>query len=312
MIVIGSVAARVVGVLNREVGKDLDMIMTYDQFQLYLKAAKSDLKACYPMDDSHFVLKYKDGKIDEVEIAWPGTSAEMLMARWPGSEILEGWTVPVWPSANELYTIKMSHRYKKNSVHFLKTMRDIQFMREQGCEITEDLQAFYELRQKESYNYAHPKLDQDKQGFFSGDGVNYVYDHDSIHETVCLIDGSESYSVRSPAYKFYIRDGAEVMTSKEKFFAVVEDIRLFGVYEESCVLALERSQIPYEFKPDPRKSFETALMKVCTSITSGWFRQYAWENYDKVMALYEELGERDYIARFNANQHLLRPFKEEK
>jgi hypothetical protein len=25
-----------------------------------------------------------------------------------------------------------------------------------------------------------------------------------------------------------------------------------------------------------------ALMKVCTSITSGWFRAFAWEHYDLV------------------------------
>ena len=54
-----------------------------------------------------------------------------------------------------------------------------------------------------------------------------------------------------------------------------------------------------------------ALMKVCTSITSGWFREYAWENYDKVLDLYNELGEDDYVQRFQRNAHLLKPFKEE-
>jgi hypothetical protein len=79
------------------------------------------------------------------------------------------------------------------------------------------------------------------------------------------------------------------------------------VYEESCVLALERSQIPF---PDasPRKSFEYALMKVCTSITSGFFREWAWEHYDDVLALYNELGENDYIERFKRNRHLLKPY----
>lgn len=317
MIIIGSVAANLWGLLDREIGKDLDVIMTYDQFQLYLKdsSVKPYLRACYPLDDSHFVLKYESGKIEEVEIAWPGTSAEMLMARYPGMEKPEEYNTWQYAYPNELYAIKMSHRYKKNSPHFLKTMRDIQAMRAHGCEITEDLQEFYAMRQKESYNYAHPKLDQSKEGFFSGDGVRYVYDHDSIHEAVALVEDfvgttdEKIVYVKRPAYTFYIRDGAEVMTSKEKFFACDEALRLYGVYEESCVLALERSQIPYEFKPDPRKSFETALMKVCTSITSGWFREYAWENYDKVLDMYQTFGERDYVIRFQRNKHLLRPFE---
>lgn len=303
MLIIGSVAANLWGLLDREIGKDLDVIMTYDQFQLYLKdvSVKPFLKACYPIDDSHFVLKYESEKIEEVEIAWPGTSAEMLIARYPGLEEPEEYNTWQYASPNELYTIKMSHRYKKNSPHFLKTMQDIHFMRSKGCEITEDLQAFYELRQKESYAYSHPKLDVTSKEFFAGDGVNYIYDHDSLHLAVAIQE--------VPAYTLYIRDGAEVMTSREKFFACSEETRLLGVYEESCVLALERSQIPYEFKPDPRKSFDTALMKVCTSITSGYFRCWAWENHQKVVDLYERFGYDDYLKRFRRNQHLLRPFE---
>lgn len=303
MIIIGSVAAWVWNMLDRDIGKDLDVIMTYDQFQLYLKdsSVKPYLRACYPLDDSHFVLKYESGKIEEVEIAWPGTSAALLMARYPGMEKPEEYNTWQYAYPNELYAIKMSHRYKKNSPHFLKTMRDIQAMRAHGCEITEDLQEFYALRQKESYTYNHPKLDVTSKEFFAGDGVNYIYQHDSIHEAIAI----ESV----PAYTYYMKDGSEVMTSREKFFACSDHTRLLGVYEESCVLALERSQIPYEFKPDPRKSFETALMKVCTSITSGYFREYAWENYDKVLDMYQAFGENDYIERFNRNRHLLRPFE---
>lgn len=303
MLIIGSVAANVWGILDRDIGKDLDVIMTYEQFQLYLKdsSVKPYLRACYPLDDSHFVLKYESGKIEEVEIAWPGTSAAMLIARYPGMEKPEEYNTWQHALPNELYAIKMSHRYKKNSPHFLKTMADVHAMRAFGCEITEDLQEFYALRQKESYTYNHPKLDVTSKEFFAGDGVNYVYQHDSIHQAVAIDS--------NPAYTLYIKDGSEVMTSREKFFACSERARLLGVYEESCVLALERSQIPYEFKPDPRKSFETALMKVCTSITSGYFRCFAWESYYRVLDMYQAFGENDYIERFNRNRHLLRPFE---
>lgn len=53
-----------------------------------------------------------------------------------------------------------------------------------------------------------------------------------------------------------------------------------------------------------------ALEKVCTSITSGWFREYAYENYYEVVAMYHKLGKNDYIKRFKENFHMVKPFKD--
>jgi hypothetical protein len=68
------------------------------------------------------------------------------------------------------------------------------------------------------------------------------------------------------------------------------------VLEESYVLSLERAIVPFELTDyDKRKkAFDTALIKVCTSITSGWFRKFAWDNYDDVCALYDQ----EYVERF--------------
>jgi hypothetical protein len=37
-----------------------------------------------------------------------------------------------------------------------------------------------------------------------------------------------------------------------------------------------------------------ALDKVCTSITSGWFREFAWQNYDEVVKIYHHQSQEDY------------------
>lgn len=249
----------------------------------------------------------KDGQlIEEYEIAQEGSSGHDILV-WSYANHSElkiqtdglGMCVPL----NILYLLKMSHRYKKNSVHFVKTMKDILFMRSLGAEIPEDLQDIYQKRMKETYNYSHPKLNVSSGEFFSGDGVNYIYEHDDIHDAIALYD--------KPAFRYYMVEGAEVMTSMDKFFEVEEEYRLLGVYEEACVLALERSQIPNDFEIDPEKSFMIALMKICTSITSGRFREYAWENYFKVVNLYHSLGKTDYIERFKKNQHNCRPYKGE-
>jgi hypothetical protein len=304
---------------------DWDYICTIEQFTAWHKANKANLQFAIPTQGGkYYHARGKDGMNYEFELAWPGTSADMLLQQYG---IVGIYDEPVIAINDDLYLIKMSHRYKRNSPHFLKTMSDIKFLRQKlgYAEAAKWLgfvpinEQIYKQRQAESYDYAHPKLNVSSKEFFTGDGVNYVYDHDSIHLAVAL--KVESYTVGAdcdvhqrpkPAYTFYMKDGSEVMTSKDKFMGVHEHIRLYGVYEESCVLALERSQIPHglgkEGGPTARWSFEMALMKVCTSITSGWFREYAWENYSKVLDLYNELGENDYIERFNRNQHLLKPY----
>jgi hypothetical protein len=44
----------------------------------------------------------------------------------------------------------------------------------------------------------------------------------------------------------------------------------------------------------PREAFDMALSKVCSSITSGWFREFCWENYDAIADLYSD----DYVIKF--------------
>jgi hypothetical protein len=154
-------------------------------------------------------------------------------------------------------------------------MRDIHYLRAAGAIIEPESQQIYQDRLKETLRYNHPNLNTSKDKFFKDDEVPYIYDHDSIHEAVKFGD--------EPAYKYYSKDGQEVLSDSNKFFALPDLIRLNGVVEEACVLALERSIIPHNV--EPALAFPKALEKVCTSITSGWFREYAWEHYAEAMFL---------------------------
>jgi hypothetical protein len=299
---------------------DWDFICTIEQFTAWHKANKANLQFAVPTQQGkYYHARDKDGMNYEFELAWPGTSAAKLLDGYTLNKVGECAT-----AINEdLLMIKMCHRYKRNSPHFLKTMSDIIFLRSKVKDSEYEKwinllpnQLIVKLREEESYNYAHPKLNVSSKDFFNGDGVQYVYDHDSIHEAVALMRTENGYESKPrPAYTMYMKENSEVMTCKERFFSPFLDdkVRLYGVYEESCVLALERSQIPHglgkEGGPTARWSFEMALMKVCTSITSGWFRAYAWENYHRVMELYNELGEDEYIQRFQKNQHLLKAYE---
>lgn len=311
MVLIGSRALQIVAL---DMGKDLyrscvdlDYLCTEEEWKKEAHTFSKDLFVeVIERKGNKGHIKMIAGAHIEYDIAASGDSTEALIAYCEGSQDIRYTSAGhIVAPLEVLYLLKMSHRYKKNSPHFIKTMKDIHFMRGLGVTtIPEALEEIYKLRQKESYDYSHPNLNVNSKDFFKGDEVPYVYDHDTIHEAIAVLG--------EPAYKSYMKDGSEVMTSKEKFFAQPKHIRLLGVYEEACVLALERSQIPFGDDvdgPTPKQSFMMALSKVCTSITSGWFREYAWENFQVVVKLYEQMGQDDYVERFKANHHMVKPYE---
>ena len=286
--------------MYREV-KDTDYICTETEWELWSKYYGMNAQLLERTDNKGHILTDRGLHI-EFDIAIPGDSTDMLIEYCNSrSNTLLPLGYHQAAPLEVLYLLKMSHRFKKNSPHFFKTMNDIHFMRSLGVTIPDELQTIFKLREYETYSYSHPNLNVMSKDFFKGDEVPYVYDHDTIHEAVAILG--------VPAYKKYMREGSEVMTDKEKFFAIEDHVRILGVYEESCVLALERSQIPFNFEIPARQSFIMALSKVCTSITSGWFREFAWEHFHIVMKFYESMGEDDYIQRFKANQEMVKPFK---
>lgn len=291
MLIIGSHALNDFTIITRK-PKDYDFIGTFSELNSLVKHLKSERKkvVCVPFSENKTII-HTDQEIIEFEIAWSDTAAAKLLNMhvvdsWPHRQpkkVLSGIEATV-PNIDELYTLKMSHRYLKNSPHFRKTHDDIMLMRKMGAMVFD--YDWLKQRENETYVYKHPKLNVMKNDFFKGDGVQYVYDHDTIHDAV--------QHLGKPAYTFYMKDNAPVMCDKNKFFALSEEHRLYGVLEEAQVLALERSQIPFKGSVDARKSFDMALMKVCTSITSGWFREFAWENFRKVESMYEP----QYVEKF--------------
>ena len=275
MLVIGSKALDRLGLLPEGRGiKDLDLIVTEDEAANILSEHK----------DKSEVIKTKYGYaintgslILELDVAVEGSTSLRLLS------ILNAKEGIIYADLNTLYTLKMSHRFLKDSPHFTKTRNDIKLMVGLGAKIPTDLQNWFIKREKETYDYSHPNLNVDKESFFKeDDGVPYIYDHDSIHKAVA-IHNDPAYLSFKPVYQ-------QVLCSKEMFDNCEYYIKLYSVVEESMVLALERSLVPLTFKPNADDMFRFALMKVCTSITSGWWRTWAYDNYDNALIVYKELG----------------------
>lgn len=286
MLLIGSTALIEHG-FNRT-PKDIDLVATFEDAQKFIKATSPSCH--FPINDGKSIYcRWKDGTICEIEVAWEGSKAALLLdfirtnadVAIAGKKFVKGLEI-AFPGLEVLYLLKMSHRYLKNSPHFAKTMADILEMRGKGVDIPVKWLPFFRQLEKLTYTYPHPKLDVDNKNFFDTTvtGVHQEYDHDSIHEAVAYLG--------KPAYLFYKPEDSEVNCSQEMFFSCDYTTRLFGVVEEAQVLALERSLIPYPNGKTADEAFLYALMKVCTSITSGWFREFAWENYHHVVFLYRE------------------------
>lgn len=288
MLVIGSKALQLHGYTMDAEPNDLDLVGTWEEVEAFKKVFNP--KHSFPINNGDtWFMRRADGFICEIEIAWPDSRAETLLAfsaehDYPRTDVREGYDGVLdgfqVASRNLLYLLKMSHRYLKNSPHFYKTMRDIKRLRELGCELsqTRPWPEFYNQRMADTYVYKHPKLDVTKDSFFDStdNGVPQKYDHDSIHSAI-------AQRWLTPAYTFFQPTDSAVMVSRNLWDKCSQDIQLDAVMEESMVLALERSLIPFPGVKTPVEAFYYALMKVCTSITSGWFREFAWESHDEVV-----------------------------
>lgn len=262
---------------------DVDLVGTYEEWEAYRKS-KQDVVACYPINSGKsFYMKQKDGTITECEIAWEGSRAEKLInfVESQSSDNVVTDDGLIVPSLDVLYLLKMSHRYLKDSPHTKKTMDDILELRKFGAKVRPEHEEFLKEREADTYTNKLPKLNQSKDSFFGADtGVQYEYDHDTIHKAIAVYD--------KPAYTNFI-DG-QVWCSRKLFEECSYDIQLAAAMEEAQVLALERALVPFPEKWTPKAAFDFAYQKLMTSISSGWFREFVWENYYPAQELYNKVG----------------------
>lgn len=260
--------------------RDLDVMGAYSEVIEYINSLEGEVYFCYPKSEGNKIVAKVGSQCIEAEIAWEGSLAEEFI------KIMDKQGYNKYANIDGLFTLKMSHRYLRNSPFFKKTMDDIHLLKSMGAKIPDYLKDWYERREKETYNYKHPALNTDKGTFFETEGVEYTYDHDDIHKAVKVGP--------TPAYTLFLKDGAEVDCCAVKFNSLPHDKKLHAVLEESYTLAIERSLVPNNFEPSPEWAFNMALMKVCTSITSGWFREFSWEHYEEVKSLYNP----NYVDKF--------------
>lgn len=297
MILIGSQALKIglekVGMSLERVPTDFDLLAypgERELVELILNAKLTLVK----QDGNKSLYKSSHGNIVDVDfvragssnalyLQWAETFVKLDTSEWFGQHI------EVAP-LEMLYSLKRSHRHSPRM--FEKHVADYNLLRQifEGKDTLPKVTAmrYQEVVAREKLRT--PSLDKSAKDFFDDKVSNRTFIHDQIHEVMAFGD--------RPMFEKIKIDPDKVACSKEKFFAMNIVSRIRCVQEEAYVIALERAMIPMLFEGEKiankKEAYKWAVMRICTTLCSGWFREFALENYDDIISMYDSM----YVEKF--------------
>lgn len=176
-------------------------------------------------------------------------------------------------SPNAVYTIKCSHA--NWDIHWQKTMSDIRYLRKKGAKKDVKLySALYKHWLLVHDNKSRLSLAKTKEDFFT-DGVQYIIDHDKLHEIVAPMG--------VPMYTIVRKEGEEVLIDREKFNNLEKYSQLRLFLEEVHVIMAERYLIPTNFEMSNIEAYHRALKKTIVDLTKNWAHEFMVDNYEFYM-----------------------------
>lgn len=134
---------------------------------------------------------------------------------------------------------------------------------------------------QEDIQQGNPTLNKTNEEFFD-DAVSKVYDHDTLHELVAYGD--------RPLYTYLKSEGKEgsAWCEKSLWDQFTHQQKVLCVAEEVYVIATERFLVPSDWEKQTRVAYMDSLRKVCTTLTSGWFRDFAIDNYPDIVGKFDK------------------------
>jgi hypothetical protein len=129
----------------------------------------------------------------------------------------------------------------------------------------------------EAFKQWKPNLNKSVSDFFD-DAVVKTYNHDWLHEVVAYYD--------KPLYTKLQKDSTKAWCDKDLWYNLAFEDKIKCVAEETKVIAIERFLVPRGWVIVSRIAYMKALEKVCTTLCSGWFRDFAIDNYPLIVAEY--------------------------
>jgi hypothetical protein len=199
----------------------------------------------------------------------------------------------IYASKEVLYSLKKSHihfpiKFKKH-IHDYCFLHDVLFGEDVLSEITK---LNYQETEQRFGKLKTPSLNKSVESFFdqSKEYVTSYFIHDDIHQVMSHYE--------KPLYLKMQKDPSIAKCDKDLWRIFPYEHKCQCVLEEAYVIALERKILPMIFGGGKGytsdEAFDWALMRICTTLCSGWFREFATKNYFIVKKLYNN----EYVEKF--------------
>lgn len=268
--------------------RDIDVI-GFESDLNHLKGILNPTKVKYY--ENSVVLKDIQTKTD----IFDSNNVEILLAERSESlkKYLEYSIGETFAPVEVLYSMKRGHIHFP--IKFKKHIHDYCFLHDkvEGVDILEDITSIhYEETEKRLGKLKTPSLNKSVKEFF-GQSQNYVesfFVHDDIHKVMAHYD--------KPLFEKMQKDKTFARCEKDIWRIFPYEHKCKCVLEEAYVIALERKILPMLFGEGKAytslEAFDWALMRICTTLCSGWFREFATNNYFIIKKLYNE----NYVEKF--------------
>lgn len=145
---------------------------------------------------------------------------------------------------------------------------------------------------KQQYGDRTPKLNKSNEDFFD-DNVDKKYDHDWLHELYAYEDRPMYESLKNPDkldLAWCTKSGWNRLTHLQKNQCCAE---------ECYVIATERFLVPKGVDFPAKLAYLKALEKLCTTLTSGWFRDWGIDHYPEIIELFDKEKVNNVMDKLN-------------
>lgn len=297
MIVLGSKALHIN--LNHDSERfhrsDIDVVMSLDEFHNFVAKNAQYLTKMVPTSATKFSVRLKNTRTQhyEIEIAFK-KSAQWLLNNHHA--IVAGHFTDDCGNVFEVANLEILYLTKKAHIHYPihydKTIADYTLLKNKvNHDIVQTFQTYFKLRSKEikeRMNKRLPRLNRTNTEFFdrSKNVVGYIFEHDDIHEAI------KHYE--RPVYEMMKRDFSQAWCEKDMFYDLPQEYKIRCVQEEAYVIALERFIVLKKGPQDHFEAYKAAVQRICTTLCSGFFRDFAVEHYFEVLEAYSP----NYVALF--------------
>lgn len=277
---------------------DIDVVMSLSQYADFIAKNKKDITSLYPQSKHKYGLVLeKDGKRAkyEIELETQPSSSWLLNNI---EDIADGMVYEddfgnkfKVPLVEILYLTKKSHIY--TPIHFDKNVLDyLKLYDVVDHSKLSQYEKYYNMRKdevKERFDKRSPSLRMTNDEFFNRSKivVGYIFEHDDIHQAI------KHYE--KPVYEMMKTDFEQAWCEKDMFNALPHEYKIKCVQEEAYVIALERYIVLGKGNyQNPFVAYKDALARICTTLCSGFFREFALHNYKEIVEQYSS----NYIAKF--------------